>query len=106
MHWAGKAMLFLLHRCRLQVSRGNTVLLFYLCNMSIQELEDFFKSRELPAEISTHPAIKIVDVPKFIETQLIQIRTHGVKTPAYDRLVELKEWFLRKENGGEMVSDS
>ena len=67
--------------------------------MSIQELEDFFKSRALPAEISTHPAIKIVDVPKFIDTQLIQIRTHGLNTPAYDRLVELREWFLKRENG-------
>lgn len=91
---------------RIAVNTSNTTLLFYLCSMSIQELEDFFKSRELPAEISTHPAIKIVDVPKFIDTQLIQIRANGLKTPAYDRLIELKEWFLGKENQGEMGSDS
>lgn len=58
--------------------------------MTIQELEDYFAGKELPHEFYLHPSVKIVDVAKFVDTQLIQIRAHGVKSPAYDRLMEFK----------------
>ena len=59
-----------------------------LSRMTIQELEDYFKDIELPQEFYLHSSVKIVDVPKFVDSQLLQIRAYGVKSPAYDRLIE------------------
>ena len=56
--------------------------------MTIQELEDYFKDKELPQEFYLHSSVKIADVPKFVDSQLLQIRVYGVKSPAYVRLIE------------------
>lgn len=55
--------------------------------MTIQELEAFLKDTELPQEFYLNSAVKITDVPKFVDSQLLQIRAYGVKSPAYDRLI-------------------
>ncbi|MEJ6980730.1 hypothetical protein WG906_09740 [Pedobacter sp. P351] len=64
--------------------------------MTIQELEDYFKVKDLPQEFYLHPSVKIVDVPKFVKTQMLQIRAQGVKTPSYDRLMEFIIKFKEK----------
>ena len=58
--------------------------------MSLQELAEYFKNKELPTEFYLHPAVKIFDVPQFVETQFIGIGAYGIKSAAYQRLIELK----------------
>lgn len=56
--------------------------------MTIPELEEYLKDKELPHEFYLNSAVKIIDVPKFVDSQLLQIRVYGVKSPAYVRLIE------------------
>ncbi|MEJ6980556.1 hypothetical protein WG906_08855 [Pedobacter sp. P351] len=56
--------------------------------MSIQELEAFLKDTQLPQEFYLNSAVKITDVPKFVDSQLLQIRAYGIKSPAYNRLID------------------
>ena len=58
--------------------------------MNLQEIEEYFKNKELPAEFYLHPSVKILDVRQFVETQFIGIRAHGIKSAAYERLINLK----------------
>jgi hypothetical protein len=58
------------------------------------ELEQYFKSVTLPAEIRLSQCENIIDVKKFITTSLANCRAGmGLKTfeAAYDRLMKLKE---------------
>lgn len=58
--------------------------------MTIEELEQFFSTAKLPSEIAINSAVKIIDVPKFVDTQITQVKAQGQKTPAYERLMEFK----------------
>ena len=59
--------------------------------MTYPELEEYLNSKDLPKEFYLNPAVKIVDVQKFVETQMLQIKAHGVSSPAYGRLMEFIE---------------
>lgn len=65
----------------------------------LNELEQYFKTVTLPAEIQLSQCEKIFDVPKFVKTQLNTLRSsEGAKvfTSYYDRLVKLKELLEKK----------
>jgi hypothetical protein len=56
-------------------------------------LEAHFKQLELPKQIQLYPGSLVIEVPKFIQTQLSILRggnNWAVRRPAYDRLVRLK----------------
>lgn len=55
--------------------------------MNIEELEAYFASAELPVAIDSHPA---VDIPKFVNDELYLVRFEETRTPAYQKLIELK----------------
>jgi hypothetical protein len=60
----------------------------------LQELEQFFKGKDLPKEVEVVQSQKVVDVKKFIAGHLACARANvGKPTFAsfYDRLVKLKE---------------
>ena len=62
--------------------------------MTVTELEQFFSSRELPQEIQLEQAVKILDVPRFIQSHLTIVKSHGhVKALGafHGRLIRLKE---------------
>lgn len=62
--------------------------------MTLQELQDFFSSQELPATAQLNRSTRIVDVAGFLEAQYLQVKIHGVDSPAYSRLVQFREWLL------------
>ena len=62
--------------------------------VTIDELEEYFKSAELPEEIYLSSAEKITDVRKFIEGHLRTLRSNSgqkVYLPYYERLRKVKE---------------
>lgn len=62
--------------------------------MSIEELEAYFESVDLPENVYLNQATKITDVKKFINSHIITVKAHG-HIKAYssfmDRLLQLKE---------------
>ncbi|NEU09410.1 hypothetical protein GZH53_13880 [Flavihumibacter sp. R14] len=62
--------------------------------MTITELEQFFATCELPQEIQLDVAVKITNVPKFVQSHFDIIKSHGhVKALVafQDRLIQLKD---------------
>ncbi|WP_183560711.1 DUF6965 family protein [Mucilaginibacter sp. SP1R1] len=63
--------------------------------MSIEELEAYFKTFELPPKVKLHKAIVIEDVPLFIEGHLSVLKQYGLNNPTfksfYDQLIRLKD---------------
>jgi len=62
--------------------------------MTLQELEEFYKGRELPATAQLYKAIKIIDVPKFVDSHFTVLKANSHSKafqPFYDRLILLKE---------------
>lgn len=62
--------------------------------MNIDELEAYFKSKELPQTLKINRAITITNVPRYIESHLAIIRNYQDKQTFkgfYNRLIELKE---------------
>lgn len=45
--------------------------------MSVDELDEYFKSIELPKEVKLHKAIKIIDVPLFVKSHIRILRNYG-----------------------------
>lgn len=61
--------------------------------MTIPELEQYFSSVDLPQTIQLEQAVKITDVPAFIESHLAIAKSHGhIKSlEAFQgRLIQLK----------------
>ncbi|HWW42931.1 DUF6965 family protein [Pedobacter sp.] len=62
--------------------------------MSIEELEAYFESVDLPENVYLNQATKITDVKKFVSSHIITVKAHG-HIKAYssfmDRLIQLKE---------------
>lgn len=68
--------------------------------MSIEELEAYFETADLPEYIYLNEATKIVEVKKFVTSHIITVKAHGhIKAYAsfYDRLVQLKEMIESKK---------
>ena len=60
----------------------------------IQEMEEFFKTADLPATIELGPGSVITDVPAFVYShlQIMKLRKGvGIFEVFYDRLVIVKE---------------
>jgi hypothetical protein len=60
----------------------------------IQEMEEFFKTADLPTTIELGPGSVITDVPAFVYShlQIIKLRKGvGIFEAFYDRLVIVKE---------------
>jgi hypothetical protein len=63
---------------------------FYLCFMTIEELEAYFTGRALPATYRLSRSHKITNVRQYVETNLMQAKTYGIDTKfgsAYKDLV-------------------
>jgi hypothetical protein len=62
--------------------------------MTIQELEEYFASKELPSTVQIDRGTKIVDVRKFVDGHLSVLKHNG-EGKAFksfkDRLMELKD---------------
>jgi hypothetical protein len=79
----------------------------YLCRMKyadkeIQEMEEFFKTVELPQTIEFAPGVVITDVKAFVFSHLQVIRLRkgvGIFEIFYDRLVQVKEKLSPVEQG-------
>ena len=61
----------------------------------LNELETFFEGRkDLPERIQLDPGTTIIDLPKFIESQISIVKSGyslTVQRPALDRLLQLKK---------------
>ena len=65
--------------------------------MTINELECFFNSIELPDQIQVGKAVRITNVRNFIETNLLRSRRYGTNPTfgtSYDDLITLKDLLL------------
>lgn len=65
---------------------------FYICCMTIQELEDFFAAHEVPPNTMLNKAATIIDPKKFLEVNLNVIKAWKGdlnKCPSYWHLCEL-----------------
>ncbi|WP_207426010.1 hypothetical protein [Pedobacter sp. SYSU D00535] len=60
--------------------------------MTIQELEDFFKSTELPKTIYINNAEKVIDIQLFLNTSFDQVKFKGETAPAYYRLLKARDY--------------
>lgn len=61
--------------------------------MTIEELEDYFNSAQLPAQIELHKSTRITNVRKFIDSHLAVLRQNGERGPFgafFDRLLQVK----------------
>ena len=62
--------------------------------MSIEELEAYFATADLPESIYLNEATKIVDLKKFVASHIITVKAHGhikAYSSFYDRLVQVKD---------------
>ena len=60
----------------------------------IQEMEEFFRSAQLPEKTELMKAMVITNVPAFVDSHLTIIKLRkgvGIFEPFYDRLVLVKE---------------
>ncbi|WP_256012998.1 DUF6965 family protein [Desertivirga xinjiangensis] len=67
--------------------------------MTIEELEEFFKGRELPKEVQINRAVRITDVQLFLTTGIAQVKARGTTNPCYWHLLELREHLLKMDSG-------
>jgi len=69
--------------------------------MEVGELYEYFKNKELPQTLQFDNAVRILDVPKFVDSHFTVIRHNG-NTPAFSsyllRLNVLRE-MLEAEKG-------
>lgn len=69
--------------------------------MTAQEIEEWFKGRELPAgPVWIHKSTKIIDPKVFVENRLFAIKANPEPSKHQsdiDKLVQFKEWL--EENG-------
>lgn len=65
--------------------------------MTIDELEAFFKGRELPKVAQINRAIRISDVEFFLKGSIERVRLFGTEIPSYWRLIEFRDWLLQQE---------
>ncbi|PPL02086.1 DUF6965 family protein [Parapedobacter indicus] len=67
-------------------------LIFYFCTMTIQELEDFFRTHPVPTNTQLNAAATIGNPQKFLEVNLAVVREWDRdldKCPSYWHLCEL-----------------
>lgn len=74
--------------------------------MTIEELEAYFESVELPENVYLNQATKITDVKKFVSSHILTVKAYG-HIRAYgsfmDRLLQLKD--IIEGQHGEQKSD-
>jgi len=62
--------------------------------MKVEELEEYFKSCELPESIQLEQGVRIVNIDLFLKTSLDALKARGLvpsTTTYYDRLIRLKD---------------
>jgi hypothetical protein len=50
--------------------------------MEVAELYEYFKNKELPQTLQFDTAVRIMDVPKFVDSHFAVIKHNGI-TPAF-----------------------
>ena len=62
--------------------------------MNLLQLEEYFKSIELPKEIRLNRWTYVTDVPKFVYSNISYLKAHSGNMrfmPYYNQLIELKK---------------
>lgn len=71
-----------------------------MAKITVDELEQFFASVEIPETIQMNRAIKWSDVPEHVASYLQRLKTEPfgefTTAPLYVRLIELKELLEKK----------
>ena len=72
-------------------------------DLSVEELEEFFKNTNLPNLVQIHRGIKISDVQLYVSSHLGILKLRGKQYGSYfQHLVELREFLIKeqqKDNG-------
>ncbi len=69
--------------------------------LSLEELEAFFNSVELPKQLRLHKAILITDVPLFVKGHLAVLKSKGIGIGGfYQHLLEAREMILKHQAQG------
>ena len=68
--------------------------------LSIEDLEAFFNSIDLPKKLRLHKAIVITDLPLFVKGHLSVLKAQGIGIGGfYEHLLEAREALLQNPEG-------